>query len=238
MKDFKRYINLIFLFILFFFTFLIQSYLENRIIILVIWFVANILLFSFSFSFITVNISRFVKHIEKCNFEISKRNFLNINSNFCLIISVIFMFFWISFLNTYISFEKIIAITIKENWLQNSNILRYLNTNVIFFSLIVLFNLFIVYLIFYIFALMFFYLIIKTVISSNKQFINAIYKKSIKLNQIIKLIFQKIKIINKKIYSIQKSWKETIILINNIESKRLKKDRKGIVPPNFLFFKI
>ncbi|WP_157806964.1 hypothetical protein [Spiroplasma floricola] len=141
-----------------------------------------------------------------------------------------------SFLNTYIFLEKIIAITVKNDGWWNYNINKYLNINVIFFLLIALFNLFLIYSICYASVLIFFYSIIKTVISSNKQFIDTIYKKSVKLNQIIKLIFEKIKITNSKTYSIQKSWKETIILINNIESKQLRKNKKGIVPPDFFAF--
>ncbi|WP_338984925.1 hypothetical protein [Spiroplasma endosymbiont of Diplazon laetatorius] len=240
MKKVRENKNLIIIFFLIFLTFPIQNFLENKSAVFTLSIATNVVLIFISIYFISNFITKFLRHAEQYNFEISRKdiiamNSLNNNFRFYITMLVTLVFFGISLMATYSSFQRTELITGRINWWNNREVYKYLNienANWTLLAIIVLINSFLIYSVVYIFACLFVYSIIKTVATSNDLFVKTIYRKSTKLNNVLKMLFEEMTSNKEEQLLIENSWKETVILINNIESLELRTMKKGNIPPD------
>ncbi|AUM63001.1 hypothetical protein [Spiroplasma monobiae] len=239
MKKIRENKNLIIFFTIIFLSFPIQNLFENKTVVVSISLFINVILILISFYFVTAFSSKFLKHAEDYNFELSKGNLENINSlnrnfRFYITMFTILALFTISIISTYSSLSYTDKLAGEIEWWNKNQLYKYLNFdyfNIAFFCLMLLINILFLYAVGYIVSCLFIYSIMKIVFTSNRVFIEKIYKKSIVLSFIIKKLMQKMAQANLKIESIEKTWKDKIILISNIESEELKTIKKGNTPP-------
>ncbi|AUB31181.1 hypothetical protein SFLOR_v1c01200 [Spiroplasma floricola 23-6] len=240
MRNSKLNINWIVIFLLFFLTLPIQKILYNKRAILITSLIINLWLIIFTLYFVTNFIIKIFKYTEEYKFEISRKNIFNmsnLNNNFRFFISlfVIFLLFFLCAVFTYNSIQKTNVAYEEMSWWRAYRFYKYINfsyINKIFIMFIVALNAFLVFLICYVFMCFLIYTIIKTAIISNKNFINIIYKNSVKLNLILKSIFEKIKIKKiKKILNIN-YWDKVLASIIILETDKLRVHKMETDPPD------
>ncbi|AUB32102.1 hypothetical protein SFLOR_v1c10560 [Spiroplasma floricola 23-6] len=151
---------------------------------------------------------------------------------------IILIFFAFSILLTIRSFSITDSVTNDINWWNNYKVYKYLNmhnVSLFMYVFILLVNIFLIYNVSYIGICLFIFFILDVVSNSNKEFINKIYKNSIKLKNLIKALFGDIQIKNSQETSKDKSWDSTIRQICTYESEELKINKKGKTPPSLKF---
>ncbi|AGR42487.1 hypothetical protein [Spiroplasma diminutum] len=239
MKKIKENSYLIAIFSLIFLTFPIQTILENKIAILTFSLVIDIVLGIIAIYFITNFITKFLKHAEKYNYEITRRNLLNMHSlnnnfRFYMTMFITLIFFAISFCVALSAFERTDRITEEFEWWTQFEGSKYINIGTVWIAsiiFVIFVNIFLIYSVFYLFVCLFFYSVIKIVSTSNQEVSDKIYKEAIRLDIMLQIIFEKIKVINIQSNTLKDTWEEKVILISNIESHELKTLKKGTTPP-------
>ncbi|QHX37017.1 hypothetical protein [Spiroplasma sp. BIUS-1] len=240
MKKIRENKNLIIIFTFIFLLFPIQNYIENRFLLMFLALFTNTFLIMLSAYFVIDFSAKFLKHAQNYNYEFSKKDLISLsslNNNFRFYIKmfITLLFFGLSVSATFSSIGRIQDMTEQLELWKKYSFYKYFNFDYVsaaFFLIVLLLNFLLIGAVCYIFACLFLYSILKVVLTSNEDFVKTIYKRSTKLNSILKSIL--VDMSEQESISLEKTWEEKSILIANVQSKELRTLKKGTTPPDSL----